>query len=104
MHSTEKRDQRRAAGGPDPYPASFQAPVCSAILFEVNPDRDYGDFEMATVAEPIEQVKQRVKLIPLADARREIDDGDGALIDVREPHEWDEAHLEGATHVPQGEL
>ena len=26
------------------------------------------------------------------------------LIDVREPHEWDEAHLEGAIHVPQGEL
>src|SRR5436190_6436247 len=101
-----QRNATSAARGlrPGPYPASFQAPVCSAILFEVNPDRDYGDFEMATVAEPIEQVKQRVKLIPLADARREIDDGDGALIDVREPHEWDEAHLEGATHVPQGEL
>ena len=23
---------------------------------------------------------------------------------MREPHEWDEAHLEGAIHVPQGEL
>src|SRR5205085_8835546 len=27
-----------------------------------------------------------------------------ALIDVREQHEWDEAHLEAASHVPQGEL
>jgi sulfur-carrier protein adenylyltransferase/sulfurtransferase len=59
---------------------------------------------MATATEPIEHVKERVDLIPLAEARAEIDDGDAALIDVREPHEWDEAHLEGATHVPQGEL
>ena len=27
-----------------------------------------------------------------------------ALIDVREQHEWDEAHLEQAIHVPQGEV
>jgi molybdopterin/thiamine biosynthesis adenylyltransferase/rhodanese-related sulfurtransferase len=59
---------------------------------------------MATVAEPIEQVKERVDLIPLAEAQAEIEGGDAALIDVREPHEWDEAHLGSATHVPQGEL
>ena len=28
----------------------------------------------------------------------------GALIDVREPHESEEAHLAEAEHVPQGEL
>jgi len=59
---------------------------------------------MATAAEPIEQVKERVNLIPLAEARDEIDAGHAALIDVREQHEWDEAHLEAASHVPQGEL
>jgi sulfur-carrier protein adenylyltransferase/sulfurtransferase len=58
---------------------------------------------MATAAEPIEQVKERVTLIPTDEARAEIAAGT-KLIDVREPHEWDEAHLERATHVPQGEL
>src|SRR5215212_5988232 len=59
---------------------------------------------MARVAEAVEQVKERIDLIANQKAREEIEAGDAKLIDVREPHEWDEAHLEGATHVPQGEL
>jgi sulfur-carrier protein adenylyltransferase/sulfurtransferase len=35
-----------------------------------------------------------------ADAREEIERGDAVLVDTRERHEWDEAHLEGATLVP----
>jgi sulfur-carrier protein adenylyltransferase/sulfurtransferase len=58
---------------------------------------------MATAAEPLEQVKQRIDLIAGAKAREELEGG-AKLIDVREQHEWDEAHLEGAVHVPQGEL
>ncbi len=58
---------------------------------------------MATATEPIEQVKQRIDMVTLADARNEIDSG-VRLIDVREQHEWDEAHLEQATHVPQDEV
>ena len=58
---------------------------------------------MATAAEPIEEIKERVNLIAGTKARDEIAAG-AKLIDVREPHEWDEAHLEGAVHVPQGEL
>ena len=58
---------------------------------------------MATAAEPIEQVKQRIDLIANTKAREEVEAG-AKLIDVREPHEWDEAHLEDAVHVPQGEL
>src|SRR3954469_11341252 len=73
-----------------------------AILFEVNPDRDSGVL-MATAAETIEQVKERIDLIANTQARDEVEAG-AKLIDVREPHEWDEAHLEGALHVPQGEL
>ncbi len=59
---------------------------------------------MASVAEPVEQVKERIDLIANDRAREEIEAGDAKLIDVREPNEWDEAHLEGATHLPQGEL
>jgi rhodanese-related sulfurtransferase len=58
---------------------------------------------MATVADPIDQIKERIDLIANTKAREEVDAG-AKLIDVREPHEWDEAHLEGAVHVPQGEL
>ena len=44
-----------------------------------------------------------VNLIPIEQARSEIESG-VRVIDVREPHEWDEAHLERAIHVPQGEV
>ena len=58
---------------------------------------------MATTAEPVEQIKQRINLINREQAQEEIASG-AKLIDVREQHEWDEAHLVEATHVPQGEL
>src|SRR5215213_10181092 len=58
---------------------------------------------MATAAEPIDEIKRRIDLITNTTARDEVQAG-AKLIDVREPHEWDEAHLEGAVHVPQGEL
>ena len=44
-----------------------------------------------------------VHLIPIDEARAEIESG-VRVIDVREQHEWDEAHLEQAIHVPQGEV
>jgi sulfur-carrier protein adenylyltransferase/sulfurtransferase len=58
---------------------------------------------MATAAETTEQVKRRINLVDLDEARQEIEGG-VKLIDVREQNEWDEAHLAEATHVPQGEL
>jgi molybdopterin/thiamine biosynthesis adenylyltransferase/rhodanese-related sulfurtransferase len=54
---------------------------------------------MATT-EPIELVKSRIEQLDPADARDELARGDAVLIDTREQHEWDEAHLEGATLVP----
>jgi molybdopterin/thiamine biosynthesis adenylyltransferase len=57
---------------------------------------------MASAADT-EAIKQRIEMIPLDRARDEIGAGT-KLIDVREPHEWDESHLEAAIHVPQGEL
>ena len=41
---------------------------------------------MATAAEPIEQVKERIDLIANTKAREEVEAG-AKLIDVREPHE-----------------
>jgi len=59
---------------------------------------------VASVAEPVERIKERIELISLDGAREEIAAGDAELIDVREQHEWDESHLAAATHVPQGEV
>jgi sulfur-carrier protein adenylyltransferase/sulfurtransferase len=59
---------------------------------------------VAATAEPIERIRERVELISREGAQEEIASGDAVLIDVREPHEWDEAHLAEAEHVPQGEL
>ena len=44
-----------------------------------------------------------VKFIPIGQARSEIESG-VRVIDVREPHEWEEAHLEQAIHVPMDEV
>jgi molybdopterin/thiamine biosynthesis adenylyltransferase len=59
---------------------------------------------MASVAEPVERIKERIELISLDRAREEISAGEAKLIDVREQHEWDESHLAAAVHLPQGEV
>jgi sulfur-carrier protein adenylyltransferase/sulfurtransferase len=51
----------------------------------------------------IDELKRRVEMLPLETAREQIDAG-AKLIDVREQNEWDDSHLAGAIHVPQGEL
>jgi molybdopterin/thiamine biosynthesis adenylyltransferase/rhodanese-related sulfurtransferase len=55
---------------------------------------------MATVAESLEQVKGRIEEIDPAHARQEIERDGALLVDVREPYEWDEAHLAGAKLAP----
>jgi sulfur-carrier protein adenylyltransferase/sulfurtransferase len=54
---------------------------------------------MATT-EPIDLVRSRIEELDPADASEELASGDAVLVDTREQHEWDEAHLEGATLVP----
>jgi sulfur-carrier protein adenylyltransferase/sulfurtransferase len=58
---------------------------------------------LATVAEPIEQVKDRIEEVDPETAREEVAEG-ATLIDVREPHEWQISRLEAATLIPQGDL
>ena len=54
---------------------------------------------MATATEPIELVKSRIDQVDPQSASDEIERGDAVLIDTREPHEWDVAHLQGAKLV-----
>jgi sulfur-carrier protein adenylyltransferase/sulfurtransferase len=58
---------------------------------------------MATSAEPVERIKERVQMVPVHAAREEVERGI-KLIDVREQNEWDESHIEAAVHVPMAEV
>ena len=59
---------------------------------------------MATATEPIELVKSRIDQVDPQSANVEIERGDAVLIDTREPHEWDLAHLQGARLVPPASI
>jgi sulfur-carrier protein adenylyltransferase/sulfurtransferase len=59
-----------------------------------------GELKRMATTEPIELVRSRIEEIDPADARAELERGDAVVIDTREQHEWDEAHLGGATLVP----
>jgi rhodanese-related sulfurtransferase len=55
------------------------------------------------VPPPLELVKDRIEELLPPDARREVDDGDIVLIDVRDPERYEAGHLAGAVNVPSGE-
>ncbi len=57
--------------------------------------------EAATKQLTTDQAKARVEEVTPEQASRELAAGGVALIDVRERHEWDESHLEGAALIPQ---
>jgi molybdopterin/thiamine biosynthesis adenylyltransferase/rhodanese-related sulfurtransferase len=61
---------------------------------------------MASGADLIRQVKQRIKEVDPRDVHELVENGrNGAVIvDVREQHEFEESHLPGAVHVPRGHL
>jgi sulfur-carrier protein adenylyltransferase/sulfurtransferase len=52
----------------------------------------------------IAQARVGVEEVQPPEAAEEMDQGDVALIDVREQHEFEERHIEGAIHVPRGYL
>ena len=49
-------------------------------------------------------LKQQVEEIEPFEAAQEIEGGDVVLVDTREPHEYQEAHLENGRLVPPGLL
>src|SRR5256885_11669316 len=61
---------------------------------------------MASGAELIRQIKQQITEVDPRDVHDLVtSDGNGyVLVDVREQHEFEEAHLPGAVHVPRGHL
>jgi sulfur-carrier protein adenylyltransferase/sulfurtransferase len=61
---------------------------------------------MATKAESLEEVKKRIQQLSPEEAYEEIEkaNGDLVLLDIREPHEHAEAHLQGDVLVPPVEV
>lgn len=53
--------------------------------------------------DPVEDAKTRVRQIPAADALRDRTP-DTVLLDVREPMEWNMAHIPGAVLVPLSDI
>jgi rhodanese-related sulfurtransferase len=61
------------------------------------------DMPHKDVPPPLELVKSRISEALPPDARPEIEAGDVALIDTREPDRFEKGHLSGAVNVPAGE-
>jgi sulfur-carrier protein adenylyltransferase/sulfurtransferase len=52
----------------------------------------------------LEEIKSQIEQVEPEQAREELEHGDAVLIDTREPNEWDEYHIEGATLIPPAEV
>jgi molybdopterin/thiamine biosynthesis adenylyltransferase/rhodanese-related sulfurtransferase len=62
---------------------------------------------MASGAELIRKVKEQIKEVDPREVHDSVQNGNGSapiLVDVREQHEYEEAHIPGAIHVPRGHL
>jgi sulfur-carrier protein adenylyltransferase/sulfurtransferase len=65
---------------------------------------DYDDFCAGGVPAPTMDVDRVLEITPRELAARLIEGADLDLIDVREPHEWEFTHLDGAQLMPLGTL
>jgi rhodanese-related sulfurtransferase len=60
---------------------------------------------MKTAAQIFAEAKERITQVTPQEVRDAVGRGeDVALIDVREPNEWNLGHLPGAVHIPRGVL
>jgi len=60
---------------------------------------------MKTAAELFAEAKQRITEVSPGQVQEMLARGDDvAVIDVREPNEWNLGHLPGASHIPRGVL
>jgi sulfur-carrier protein adenylyltransferase/sulfurtransferase len=59
---------------------------------------------MAGYRELLQQVKQEIEEVGGAQARELVEEGEAAVVDVRERDEWEEGHLPRAVHIPRGNL
>jgi sulfur-carrier protein adenylyltransferase/sulfurtransferase len=62
---------------------------------------------MPTGAELLRSIKEQIREVDPREVHDQLENGNGArpvVVDVREQHEFEEAHIPGAVHVPRGHL
>ena len=63
---------------------------------------------MASGAEVLRKIKDQIREVDPKEVHDRDSNGNGTrppvIVDVREQHEFEEAHLPGAVHVPRGHL
>ena len=59
---------------------------------------------MTSGAELIQSAKEGLEILQPREASEELSRNGVVLLDVREQHEFEERHIEGARHVPRGHL
>lgn len=55
-------------------------------------------------AQLVADAKKRITEISAADAAAKAASGEAVIVDVREKDEWDESHIQNATHLSRGSI
>jgi rhodanese-related sulfurtransferase len=64
---------------------------------------DMVDMPRKDVPPPLELVKERIAEVLPPDAESEVQSGEVAIVDTREPEKFEQGHISGAVNVPAGE-
>jgi rhodanese-related sulfurtransferase len=64
---------------------------------------DVADMPRKDVPPPLELVKDRIEEVLPPDAQGEVEAGEVAIVDTREPEKFEQGHIPGAVNVPAGE-
>jgi rhodanese-related sulfurtransferase len=64
---------------------------------------DVVDMPHKDVPPPLELVKDRIEEVMPPDAQGEVEAGEVAIVDTREPEKFEQGHVPGAVNVPAGE-
>jgi rhodanese-related sulfurtransferase len=64
---------------------------------------DVVDMPRKDVPPPLELVKDRIEEVLPPDAEGEVEAGEVAIVDTREPEKFEQGHIPGAVNVPAGE-
>jgi sulfur-carrier protein adenylyltransferase/sulfurtransferase len=59
---------------------------------------------MASYRELLQQIREEIEEMGAAQARELVEEGEAAVVDVRERDEWEEGHIPRAVHIPRGNL
>jgi rhodanese-related sulfurtransferase len=61
------------------------------------------DMPHKDVPPPLELVKGRIEEVLPPDAKKQVDRGELAIVDTRDPDKFEAGHIDGAVNVPAGE-